>query len=107
MYTNERQKIAEEFKLRRQWIEEYSDHPQSDTELVREWRQQALEALDNSDISKQAREATKQYLEEQADLHEALDKDEADQEAAEYQEDLEMQKRENISTCWGKVDELE
>ena len=84
MYQNERAKIAEEFKLRKQWIMEYSDHPQSDNELLREWRQQAIDALDNSDLRPQAREATKQYLEEQADLHEALDKDEADQEAADY-----------------------
>jgi len=75
--------------------------------MLREWRQQAIEALNNSDISPTARDATKQYLEEQADLHEALDKDEADQEAADYEEDQQVQLREHISECWGKVDELE
>lgn len=107
LYKNEKAKINEEYKLRREWIKEYSDQPKTDLQMLREWRQQAIAALDGSDISPEARQATKQYLEEQAELHQALDEDEAENEQADYEEDLDVQKREAIGDCWAKVDELE
>lgn len=76
-------------------------------QLLREWQQRAQEALDNSDISPQARRSTKQYLKEQAELHEALDQDDAHEEAEEFTQEQKEDNKAHIIECWQKVDELE
>ena len=107
MYRTEKAKINQEFKLRNQWIKENSENPMTDEELLKEWRARATSSLDNSDISPEARAATKQYLKEQSELHEALDQDDAQNEADEYSQDQKEDRRSHIIECWQKVDELE
>ena len=107
MYKNEKAKIDEEYKLRKEWIKNYSVQPKLDMQMLKEWKEESMKKLNHSDISPEARKAVKQYLKEQQELADALDRDEAKQESLDHQEDVMMEQREQLSACWTKVDELE
>ena len=64
VYQGQRERINEEFKLRNEWIQNYSDEPKLDTEVLKEWKVKALEMLNHSNVSPAARAHVKQYLAE-------------------------------------------
>ena len=100
-------RIEEEFKLRGEWINDYSDEKALDKTLLKEWKKEAIAMLDHSNVSPEARQAVKQYLKEQKELHEALDKDNATHEQELAAEEEELIKRNAVGHCWSKVDFLE
>ena len=66
-----------------------------------------MNILNHSNISPNARKAVKQYLKEQKELHDALDRDEAREEKQDEAAEQELIKRNKVGHCWNKVDFLE
>ena len=107
LYKNQKTRIEQEFKLRQEWIKDYSQEKALDTQLLKEWKTEAMKILNHSNISPEARKAVKQYLTEQKQLHDALDRDEAKEEKADEEAEQALIKRNEVGHCWNKVDFLE
>ena len=107
VYDNQKTRILEEYKLRKEWIDKFSNEKALDNQLLEEWKAEALSMLNHSNISPAARKAVKVYLQEQKELHDALDRDEAKEEKEINAAEDELIKRHEAGHCWNKVDFLE
>ena len=107
VYDNQKARISEEYKLRKEWITNYSDEKALDNQLLEEWKAEAMKMLNHSNVSPDARKSVKQYLKEQSELHDALDRDEAREEKEDAEAEAALIKRNAVGHCWNKVDFLE
>ena len=100
VYDHKKERIREECKLRKEWIQKYSEEKLLDKQKLNEWKHTAMDKLDKSDVGPASRKAIKQYLSEQQELSDALDKAEAREEKEDTEAKAALVKRNAVGACW-------